>query len=92
MSKIPKYAAKRDANEAEIVRALRDIGATVIHLSAPSVPDLLVGWREATFLLEVKAAKGTLTEPEQDFFDTWRGQAAIVRSVDDALRAIGAID
>lgn len=92
MSRIPKYAAKRDSNEKRIVDALRGVGATVMHLSSPGMPDLLVGWRDTTFLLEVKTVKGTLTEPEQDFFKTWRGQAAIVRSVDDAMRAIGAIE
>jgi hypothetical protein len=89
---MPHYAAKRDINEKHIVDALRDEGAVVIRLSAPGLPDLLVGWRDTTFLLEVKSEKGTLTGPEQDFFEAWRGQCAIVRSVDDAKRAIGAID
>jgi hypothetical protein len=79
-------------NEKRIVKALRDIGATVMHLSSPGMPDLLVGFRDVTYLLEVKTAKGTLTEPEQDFFKTWQGQCAIVRSEEEARRAIGAID
>jgi hypothetical protein len=87
-----KYGARRDVNEARIVPALRKRGATVRYLSAPGLPDLLVGFRGVNYLLEVKAQKGKLTPPEQDFFDEWRGQAVIVRSIEDALIAIGAID
>lgn len=90
MSRIPKHAAKRDANEAAIVAALTDLGAVVIPLSIKGVPDLLVGWRGENFLLEVKAAKGELTTDQHSFFARWRGDAEIVRSVDDALKAIGA--
>ena len=87
-----RYGARRDMNEQRIVQALRDVGATVYHLSAPGLPDLLAGFRGATFLLEIKSPKGTLTDPEHDFFETWRGHAVVVRSVDEALQAIGAID
>lgn len=86
-----RQAAKRDINEAQIVAALRAIGASVQHLSAPGVPDLLVGFRGANMLLEVKRTKGKLTAPEAEWHNEWRGQVAIVRSVDDALRLIGAI-
>ena len=37
-----RKAAKRDENEAEIVKALRDAGYFVTHLNDPGVPDLLV--------------------------------------------------
>jgi hypothetical protein len=93
MSRIPKYAAKRDANEAEIVEALRGIpGTKVILRSVKGEPDLDVGYKETNYKLEVKSAKGKLTAAEQEFFDTWPGQCAVVRSVDEALRVIGAID
>ncbi len=92
MARIPQYAAKRDMNEKRIVEALRGVGATVAHLSSPGMPDLLVGWRGENFLLEVKTTKGTLTPVENAFFDGWCGHAAIVRSVDEALKAIGAIE
>jgi Holliday junction resolvase len=87
-----RRAAKRDTVERVIVEALRGVGATVHYISAPGVPDLLVGFRDVTYLLEVKTGKGEPTEAQQLFFSEWRGQAAIVRSVDDALRSIGAID
>lgn len=96
---------QRDANEAEIVRALLRIGASVIRLdpsggaSMEGVPDLLVGFRRANFLLEVKRFKGaTKRNPISDlnpsqlkFFGAWRGHADVVRTATEALRAIGAI-
>ena len=88
-----RRAAKRDTNERRIVEALRMVpGVTVVQISAAGVPDLLVGFRDQSFLLEVKAAKGKLTDPEQAFFDTWTGHAVIVRCLDDALKAIGVTD
>lgn len=59
-------------------------------------PDLAVGWRGVTYLLEVKdgskpKSKRTLTPDEQKFHNEWRGAAAVVTSLDDALRTIGAL-
>lgn len=82
-----RYAKRRDPNEPEIVQALRDVGATVKRLDDI---DLLVGWRGRNFLLEIKTAKGSLKSSQEDMVRTWRGQYEIVRSVDEALRAIGA--
>lgn len=63
------------------------------------VPDLLVGFRFANFLLEVKRFKGAtkrnpisdLSDSQLKFFGHWRGQADVVRTATEALRAIGAI-
>lgn len=51
---MPHYAQKRDACEKGIVTALEAVGATVVRLSGKGYPDLLVGFRGATFLLECK--------------------------------------
>lgn len=82
-----RYAKRRDENEPEIVRALRDIGASIKRLDDV---DLLVGWRGRNFLLEIKTAKGPLKSSQEDMVRTWRGQYEIVRSIDEALRVIGA--
>lgn len=55
---IHRRAARRDSNEVAIVAALTAAGASVTHLSAPGVPDLLVGIGGRTYLLEVKAPLG----------------------------------
>ena len=84
-------AAKVDRNQPEIVAALRAIGATVqpLHTVGRGVPDLLVGWRGANLLLEVKDGAGKGLTPDQvEWHCQWRGQVCIVRSVDDALAVL----
>ena len=88
---------KTDANQSAIVAVLREVGATVVDLSAVGrgVPDLLVGFRGVSYLLEVKNVKGkNRTTPDQDvFYAWWRGApVAIVRTADEALSAIGATE
>ena len=85
---------KTDANQSAIMAVLREVGATVVDLSAvgKGCPDLLVGHRGVTYLLEVKNVKGkNRTTPDQDvFYAWWRGApVAIVRTADEALSAIG---
>jgi Holliday junction resolvase len=83
-------AAKVDKNQREIVEALRAAGCSVLILSrvGQGCPDLAVGKWGRTYLLEVKTARGTLTEPEQEFMETWRGHVQVVRTVDEALEAV----
>ena len=87
---------KTDANQSAIIAVLREVGATVVDLSAvgKGCPDLLVGHRGATYLLEVKNVKGkNRTTPDQDVFYAWwrGGPVHIVRTADEALSAIGAV-
>ena len=97
------YPRKRDGNEREIVAALRAAGASVSHLSDAGVPDLLVGYLGETYLLEVKetgqgqnkrramGGEGDLTPSQVKWWSTWIGRpAVVVRTVDEALAAIGA--
>ena len=88
-----RLAAKVDRNQAAIVADLRAVGASVESLArvGAGVPDLLVGFRGSNWLLEVKVGKAELTPDQQAWHPTWRGQVAVVRSADEALRAIGAI-
>jgi hypothetical protein len=46
--------AKRDDSEPEIVEALQRAGASVQRLSGKDIPDLLIGWRGSTLLMECK--------------------------------------
>lgn len=89
---VHRYAARRDANESEIIEVLEGIGASVVQLSAKGLPDLLIGWRGETFLAETKSQRGKLTEAQKKFIEAWQGKPIlIIRSVDDALQGIGAI-
>lgn len=88
------HRAKTDDNATAIADALRAVGAVVwfiegAHGSA-GVPDLLVGFRGKTFLLEVKMPRGTVSDAQRKFFEKWSGATAVVvRDVDEALKAIG---
>ena len=79
-----------DANHKEIVDALRGIGASVLSLAnlGNGAPDLLVSLRGENFLLEVKTAKGRLTEDEMRFMSEWSGQINIVRNVEQAIEVV----
>lgn len=87
-----------DDNQREIVKAFRDMGATVQILSAigKGCPDLLLGWRGQNYLIEIKNGKKPpsgqrLTEHEQKFFDSWKGQVCIINSIDNAVLFINSI-
>ena len=89
-----RWNARSDANQAEIVAALRQVGASVVVLSrvGQGCADLACGIRGRTFFLEVKTDKGELTPAEKNFMEGWRGHYAIVRTPEEALKAIGAIE
>lgn len=82
-----RRAAKADANQRQIVAALRQIGADVYYIKEPV--DLMCGFRGRTIALEVKDAKrGRLTKAQEEFFQTYRGEAYIVQDVGQALKAV----
>ena len=87
-----RRAARVDDNQNQIVDALRAVGATVrVVTQGNGIPDLLVGFRGYTILMEVKDGEKPpsarkLTPAEQKFFEEWRGgMLAVVESIDDAL-------
>ena len=86
-----RHAARIDANQAQIVSALRAAGAYVWIISLPV--DLLVGYKGHTFLVEVKTnAKKRLTALQDDFFNNWSGSTlARIDSPEAALRMIGVL-
>ena len=91
-------AAKIDANQPEIVEAVRRMGCSVQHLHTigKGCPDLLVGVSGINLCWELKDGSAIpsarqLTIPEIKWHDEWRGQVQIVESVDDAIRAINYI-
>ena len=88
MTKVPRYDARRDANEPEIVEALEAVGASVLR--ADDV-DLVVGFRNTNYLMEIKTPQGRLNKKQQKFFRSWHGQVNIIGTVDQALALIGAI-
>ena len=94
-----RYAARADANQAEIVQALRAIGATVQHLHTvgKGCPDLLVGFRRQNWILELKdgnkpPSKRQLTDDEAEWHQAWNGSVVVVKSVDEAIKYVSEYD
>jgi hypothetical protein len=91
---IPIRAKRRDANEREIIEALKAAGCSVLQID---VIDLVVGRAGCNFLLEVKdgslpPSRKRLTDSEANFIRSWRGrEVVVVETVEEALRAVGAI-
>jgi Holliday junction resolvase len=77
---------KRDENEPEIIAALESIGCDVVRLHEPV--DLVVGLANRTVLLEVKMPGGTLTSDQKEFFESFRGEAYVVRSGERAIEVM----
>lgn len=87
---LKRWGAKRDGNEAAIVKALKRVGASVARISEPGMPDLIIWFRGAITLMEVKQAKGrTTAAQDQRSLEGW--PVVTARSEEAALRAIGAI-
>lgn len=92
--------ARVDDNQKSIVAALRKMGASVLHLHTigAGCPDILVGIkgknsRLHNLLVEIKdgskpPSARKLTPDEEKFHAAWRGQVAIVNSVDEAIAFI----
>ena len=88
------YSARRvDANQAEIVEALRKAGATVQILSGVGhgCPDLLIGYHGRNILIEVKTATGKITDDELAWITGWKGRAYVARSVEQVLEILNQI-
>lgn len=87
-------AKRTDHNQSEIVQALRAAGATVesLHEVGRGVPDLMVGFRGDTFLFEVKGPRGRLNALQVAWHGQWAGQVCVVRSAEEALRVVGAVE
>jgi hypothetical protein len=86
-----RYAARVDANQEQIVSALRGAGAYVWIIGLPV--DLLVGYKGHSFLVEIKTgSKKRLTKLQADFFENWSGSTlARIDSPEAALRMIGVV-
>lgn len=87
--------ARIDANQPAIVKALRDMGATVQSLAAvgKGCPDLLVGAHGFNLVFEVKdgskmPSSRKLTPMEIEWFDSWEGQVEVVETPERALEIV----
>jgi len=87
-----RHAARVDANQDQIVSALRAAGAYVWIIGLPV--DLLVGYKNHTFLVEIKTdSKKRLTKLQADFFENWMGGTLCrIDNAESALRMLKVAD
>lgn len=92
MSPAPRYKARVDHNQSEIIAALEAVGCTVVAIGLPV--DLLVGYRKRNFLIEVKNPNTDYgkndrgTDEQRKFFYEWRGQVMKVSTAEEAVTLV----
>lgn len=94
-----RRAARTDANQQAVIDVLRQVGATVHSLASmgQGCPDLLVGFRGRTCLMEVKdgskpPSETRLTPDQFVWHEQWTGGSlSVVYGPEDALKVIGVL-
>lgn len=94
-----RRAAKIDANQTQVVSALRSAGVKVLSLAAlgQGVPDLLCCFRGVLVLLEVKDGRKVpsarrLTADQVEWHREWADVPLhVVESPEQALKAMGCV-
>ena len=90
------YKKRVDENQRTITHTFIALGASVLNLSTVGrgCPDLLIGYRGISCLVECKSSdKATFTEPQVKFMQEWRGgPVSRIDSVDAAIRLIKMLD
>lgn len=96
-----RHRGRTDANQKAVVAALRAAGCSVLSLAniGSNAPDLLVGFRGVTYLLEVKnpevvktynAKKREAMKSQALWHQSWQGTPPVfVHSPEEALKAVG---
>lgn len=80
------YAKRVDANQPEIVKEFRRLGASVFVVNRDF--DLIVGFNELNYLVEVKDGSKPpsgrkLTPNEVKFWKGWKGQICEIKSIEE---------
>ena len=84
---LPRYAARTDGNQKDIVAALKKIGCSVLVIGTPV--DLLIGYEAKNLLIECKIpGEKPRTKKQKDFLASWKGQVRIVESPEEAIKLV----
>lgn len=88
-------AAKIDANQNEIVAALRKTGCSVQILSSvgKGCPDIICGFSGVNLFMEIKdgakpSSAQKLTADQVKWHQDWNGTVVVVNSIEQALQAV----
>lgn len=80
---INRYDAKRDENEPEIIEVFEKLGISVVRLDTPV--DLLLGYDNINYLVEVKMPGKKLNQNQKDFQKEFKGNFWIVSTTCQAF-------
>lgn len=81
-----RRAARSDDNQAEIIRALREIGCRVYCIKEPV--DLLLCYRKRFLAMEVKTPEGRLTAQQAKFIAECDGPVLVARDPEEAVNLV----
>ena len=92
-----RWDAKTDQNHTALLKQIRKIpNVSVCDLSGAGsgVPDVCLGFQGRNYFIEIKRpdvapSASKLNDKQQEFFETWRGQAQVVRTLADVLAVLG---
>lgn len=91
--------ARVDANQKEIVQQLRKLNISVLHTHqlGKGAPDLILGYRNDNFMIELKDGTKTksqqkLTPDELEFQNKWKGNYSVCNSLEQILNVIDYVD
>jgi hypothetical protein len=77
------HQGRRDSNHKSIVNLFRNFpGVTVADTAAlgNGFPDIVVGFRNKSYLIEIKDGNKKLTPEENEFVNSWCGDYTIIRN------------
>jgi Holliday junction resolvase len=86
----------RDANESDLISELQQVGLDVYRVKSDTagVPDLLIGYGEDWWLVEIKTDGGKLSTTQEQFIEHhtyYNRRVCVARTARDVLRYIGAL-
>jgi Holliday junction resolvase len=87
-----RRAARTDMNQKSLVNQIRRCGISVAITSGvgDGFPDIVVGHQGVNYLCEIKnpdksPSERKLSKEEKKWHEKWRGQVAIVETLEDVL-------
>ena len=91
MAIMVRQARKVDANQGDIVDAMRAVGAFVQSMAdlGDGCPDLLVCWRGHWIVIEVKVPGELLNPRQKKWHIDSGGRVHVARDVNDAMTILG---
>ncbi len=89
---------KIDANQKELVKIAREMGASVQSLASVGhgCPDLVIGYKGVNLLVEVKDGSKSpshraLTIDEKTWHLNWRGNVKVISSNDEMIQLLQSV-